>query len=76
MFANSSVGNTYRPDRRVLNAIAALTAQAAALKARADIIPATSGISMGSLGAVGLIAMRDGDLHSKSMRAKSSSHTS
>ena len=60
MFANSSVGNNYRPDRKLLEAITALTAQVAALKARADIIPATGGVSMGSLGAVGMIGMRDG----------------
>ena len=60
MFANSSVGNNYRPDRKLLEAITALTAQVAALKTRADTLPATSGISMGSLGAVGMITMRDG----------------
>ena len=56
MFANSQVGNTYRPDTR----IAVLTAQVAALRARADTITATSGVSMGSLGACGMITMRDG----------------
>ena len=60
MFANSQVGNTYRPDTRLINAIAVLTTQVAALRARADTIPATSGISSGSLGAVGIITMRDG----------------
>ena len=59
-FSNSSVTNTYRPDRRILDSIAALTAQLAALKARADTLPATSGVSMGSLGACGLVTMRDG----------------
>ena len=59
MFANSSVGNNYRPDRKLLEAITALTAQVAALKTRADTLPATSGISMGSLGAVGMITMRN-----------------
>ena len=56
MFANSQVGNTYRPDTR----IAVLTAQVAALRARADTLTATSGISMGSLGACGMTTMRDG----------------
>ena len=60
MFANSSVTNTYRPDRKLLDAIAALTAQVAALKARADTLPVSAGTSMGSLGACGMIAMRDG----------------
>ena len=60
MFAISSGTNTYRPDRRILDAIAALTAQVAALKARADIIPATSGVSLGSVGACGMITMREG----------------
>ena len=60
MFANSSVTNTYRPDRKLLDAIAALTAQVAALKARADTIPVSAGTSMGSLGAGGLVTMRDG----------------
>ena len=60
MFANSSVTNTYRPDRKLLDAIAVLTQQVAALKARADTIPATSGVSSGSLGACGMITMRDG----------------
>ena len=60
MFANSSVGNTYRPDRRILDSVTALAAQITALKARTDTIPATSGVSMGSLGAVGMITMRDG----------------
>ena len=59
-FANSSVTNTYRPDRRILDALTSLTAQLAALKARADTLPATSGVSMGSLGACGMITMRDG----------------
>ena len=60
MFANSSVTNTYRPDRKLLDAIASLTAQVAALKARADTIPVSAGTSMGSLGACGMITMRDG----------------
>ena len=60
MFANSQVGNTYRPDTRLINAIAVLTQQVAALKARADTITATSGVSLGSLGACGMITMRDG----------------
>ena len=60
MFANSQVTNTYRPDRKLLDAIAALTAQVAALKARADTLPVSAGTSMGSLGACGMIAMRDG----------------
>ena len=60
MFANSSVTNTYRPDRKLLDAIAALTAQVAALKARADTLPVSAGTSMGSLGACGMITMRDG----------------
>ena len=60
MFANSSVTNTYRPDRKLLDAIAVLTQQVAALKARADTITATSGVSLGSLGACGMITMRDG----------------
>ena len=60
MFANSSVTNTYRPDRKLLDDIAALTAQVAALKARADTLPVSAGTSMGSLGAVGMITMRDG----------------
>ena len=60
MFAISQVTNTYRPDRKLLDAIAALTAQVAALKARADTIPVSAGTSMGSLGACGMIAMRDG----------------
>ena len=60
MFVNSQVGNTYRPDRRVLDAIAALTAQVAALRARADTLSVSGGTSMGSLGACGMIAMRDG----------------
>ena len=59
MFANSAVGNNYRPDRKLLEAISSLTAQLAALKARADTLPATSGVSMGSLGAVGMITMRN-----------------
>ena len=59
-YANSSVTNTYRPDRRILDALTSLTAQLAALKARADTLPATSGVSMGSLGACGLVTMRDG----------------
>ena len=53
MFAN-------RPDRKLLDAIAALTTKVAELRARADIVPATSGVSMGSLGACGMITMRDG----------------
>ena len=57
MFANSQVGNTYRPDTRLINAIAVLTTQVAALKARADTLPATSGVSMGLLGACGMITM-------------------
>ena len=60
MFANSQVGNTYRPDTRLINAIAVLTTQVAALRARADTITATSGVSLGSVGACGLITMRDG----------------
>ena len=59
MFANSSVTNTYRPDRKLLDAIAALTAQVAALKARADMLSVTAGISLGSLGACGMITMRN-----------------
>ena len=59
-FANTLVGNNYRPDRKLLEALTSLTAQLAALKARADILPATSGVSMGSLGACGLVTMRDG----------------
>ena len=59
MFANSQVGNTYRPDTRLINVIAVLTTQVASLRARADTITATSGVSMGSLGAVGLETMRD-----------------
>ena len=59
-FANTLVGNNYRPDRKLLEAISSLTAQLAALKARADTLPATSGVSMGSLGACGLVTMRDG----------------
>ena len=57
-FASSSLQNSYRPDTRLTNAIAALSAQVAAL--RADILPATSGVSMGSLGACAMITMRDG----------------
>ena len=38
-FANTAVGNGFRPDRRILDSIAALTAQIAALKARADTLP-------------------------------------
>ena len=59
-FANTLVGNNYRPDRKLLEALTSLTAQLAALKARADTLPATSGVSMGSLGACGLVTMRDG----------------
>ena len=60
-FANSGAPqNSYRPDTRITNAIAALTTQVAALKARADTLPATSGVSLGSLGACGLLGMRDG----------------
>ena len=59
-FANTLVGNNYRPDRKLLEAISSLTAQLAALKARADTLPATSGVSMGSLGACGILTMRDG----------------
>ena len=55
-FANTLVGNSYRPDTRLTS----LTTQLAALKARADTLQATSGVSMGSLGAVGMITMRDG----------------
>ena len=33
MFANSSMGNTYRPDRRVLDAIAVLASRVDALDA-------------------------------------------
>ena len=58
-FANTAVGNNYRPDRKLLEAIAALTTQVAALKARADTLPATSGVSMGSLGACAMITMRN-----------------
>ena len=43
MFANSSVGINYRPDRKLLEAIAALATQVTALKARADTIPANAG---------------------------------
>ena len=60
MFANSQVTNTYRPDRKLLDAIAALTAQLAILRARGDTIPVSAGTSMGSLGACGLLGMRDG----------------
>ena len=59
-FANTAVGNNYRPDRKLLEAITSLTAQVTALKARADTLPATSGVSLGSLGACGMITMRDG----------------
>ena len=59
-YANTLVGNNYRPDRKLLEALTSLTAQLAALKARADTLPATSGVSMGSLGACGLVTMRDG----------------
>ena len=31
-FANTSVGNTYRPDRRILDSIAALAARVSALE--------------------------------------------
>ena len=59
-FANSGAPlNSYRPDTRLTNAIAALSAQVAALRARADILPATSGVSMGSLGACAMITMRN-----------------
>ena len=60
-FANSGAPlNSYRPDTRLTNAIAALSAQVAALKARADILPANAGVSLGSLGGCGIITMRDG----------------
>ena len=59
-YANTLVGNNYRPDRKLLEALTSLTAQLAALKARADTLPATSGVSMGSLGACGLLGMCDG----------------
>ena len=60
LFANSGAPqNSYRPDTRLTNAIAALSAQVAALRARADILPATSGVSMGSLGACAMITMRN-----------------
>ena len=60
-FANSGAPqNSYRPDTRLLNAISSLTAQLAALKARADTIPANAGVSTGSLGACGMITMSDG----------------
>jgi hypothetical protein len=60
MFGNNSVGNNFRPDQKLLNAIAALSAQLAAIKARGDTLPVSAGTSMGSLGACGMIAMRDG----------------
>ena len=59
-FANTAVGNNYRPDRKLLEAITALTAQVTALKTRADTLAATSGVSLGSIGACGMITMRDG----------------
>ena len=59
-FANTAVGNNSRPDRKLLEAITALTAQVTALKTRADTLASTSGVSLGSVGACGMITMRDG----------------
>ena len=39
-FANTSVGNTYRPDTRIINAITELTARVATLEAEKTAIQA------------------------------------
>ena len=59
----AALRNSYAAGRDVSGAVTSLEARVTtlmALKAKADVIAGTSGISMGSLGAVGIITMRDG----------------
>ena len=44
-FANTSVGNTYRPDRRILDSIAALTARVSTLELEKNELQARAAVS-------------------------------
>ena len=44
-FANTSVGNTYRPDRRILDSIAALAARVSALEEQKIALEARAAVS-------------------------------